>query len=237
MTGEANAAEFDPVADDVFSRIAGRYDRLCDAFSLFAHRLWKSRIAELMAREEAGAALDVASGTGDIPLRLLRRRPHQQILVTDICPQMLSRAEQKLEARSNVKFRLLDAHHLDLPDQCVDLYSISFGMKICHRARVVSEAYRVLRPGGTFFCLEAARIPFEPLHRAYLAYMDWCLPFIARVATGGDASAYNYLLRGIHDFPNQQMFAAELEQQGFKEVSFQNLTFGIVAIHRGVKPN
>lgn len=237
MTGDTNAAEFDPAADDVFSRIAGRYDRLCDAFSLFAHRVWKSRIAELMAQEEAAAALDVASGTGDIPLRLLRRRPHQQILVTDICPQMLSRAEQRLEARSNVTFRLLDAHHLDLPDQSVDLYSISFGMKICDRARVLSEAYRVLRPGGTFFCLEAARIPFEPLHRAYLAYMNWCLPFIARVATGGDPSAYNYLLRGIHDFPNQQMFAAELERQGFKEVSFQNLTFGIVAIHRGLKPN
>jgi ubiquinone/menaquinone biosynthesis methyltransferase len=236
MTGETNAAEFDPVADDVFARIAGRYDRLCDTFSLFAHRLWKSRIAELMAREDAVAALDVASGTGDIPLRLLRRRPHQQILVTDICPQMLSRAEQKLEARSNVKFRLLDAHRLDLPDRSVDLYSISFGMKICDRARVVSEAYRVLRPGGTFFCLEAARIPFEPLHQAYLAYMDWCLPFIARVATGGDASAYNYLLRGIHDFPDQRAFAVELRQNGFESVTFQNLTLGIVAIHRAVKP-
>src|SRR5689334_4590976 len=236
MTGETNAAEFDPVADDVFARIAGRYDRLCDTFSLFAHRLWKSRIAALMARENAELALDVASGTGDIPLRLLRRRPHQQILVTDICPQMLSRAEQKLEARSNVKFRLLDAHRLDLPDQSIDLYSISFGMKICDRAPVVSEAYRVLRPGGTFFCLEAARIPFDPLHRAYLAYMDWCLPFIARVATGGDASAYNYLLRGIHDFPDQRAFTAELKQNGFESVTFQNLTLGIVAIHRAVKP-
>jgi len=236
MTGEANAAEFDPVADDVFARIAGRYDRLCDTFSLFAHRLWKSRIAELIDREDAAVVLDVASGTGDIPLRLLRRRPHQQILVTDICPQMLSQAEQKLDARSSVKFRLLDAHRLDLPDESVDLYSISFGMKICDRARVVSEAYRVLRPGGVFFCLEAARIPFEPLHQAYLAYMNWCLPFIARLATGGDASAYNYLLRGIHDFPDQRTFAAELTQRGFHDVTYENLTLGIVAIHRAVKP-
>ncbi len=75
MTGESNAAAFDPIADDVFARIAGRYDRLCDIFSLFAHRLWKARIAELMAREEAVLALDVASGTGDIAVRLLRRRP------------------------------------------------------------------------------------------------------------------------------------------------------------------
>lgn len=237
MTGESNAAAFDPIADDVFARIAGRYDRLCDIFSLFAHRLWKARIAELMAREEAVLALDVASGAGDIPVRLLRRRPRpQRILVTDICPQMLAQAERKLVRQPGVELHLFDAHRLDLPDGSVDLYSISFGMKICDRARVVSEAFRVLRPGGVFFCLEAARIPFEPLHQAYLAYMNWRLPLIARVATGGDASAYNYLLRGIHDFPSQRAFATELAAQGFQAVSFENLTFGVVAIHRAVKP-
>lgn len=236
MTGESNAAAFDPTADDVFSRIAGRYDRLCDIFSLFAHRIWKARIAELMAQEEASLALDVASGTGDIPVRLLRRKARPpRILVTDICPQMLAQAERKIAGKAGVELRQLDAHRLDLPDSSIDLYSISFGMKICDRARVVSEAYRVLRPGGVFFCLEAARIPFEPLHQMYLAYMNWCLPFIARIATGGDASAYNYLLRGIHDFPDQRAFAAELGEQGFQDVSFENLTFGIVAIHRAVK--
>ena len=237
MPRQSNAAAFDPSADDVFARIAGRYDRLCDIFSLFAHRLWKARIAKLMAREEVSLALDVASGTGDIPVRLLRHRPRpRQILVTDICPQMLAQAERKLAGQPGVELRRLDAHRLDLPDSSVDLYSISFGMKICNRPRVVSEAFRVLRPGGVFFCLEAARIPFEPLHQGYLAYMNWCLPLIARAATGGDASAYNYLLRGIHDFPNQRAFAAELAEQGFQDVGFENLTFGIVAIHRAVKP-
>ena len=233
----ANAGAFDPNADDIFGRIAHRYDRLCDIFSLFAHRLWKSRMAARIAREQGAVALDVASGTGDIPMRLLRRGGGPaKILVTDICPQMLAQAEKKLAGAPRADLRRLDAHALDLPDASVDVYSISFGMKICDRGRVVAEAYRVLRPGGVFYCLEAARIPFEPLHRLYLAYMDWCLPLSARVATGGDSSAYDYLLRGIHEFPEQRQFAAELEQQGFTRATYDNLTFGIVALHRAVKP-
>lgn len=234
---DANAAAFDPVADDVFARIAGRYDRLCDVFSLYAHRLWKARIAELMAAESGALALDVASGTGEIPVRLLRRGGGpDRIIVSDICPQMLAQAEKKLSGVARVEFRRLDAHQLVVPDASVDIYSISFGMKICDRARVMAEAYRVLKPGGVFYCLEAARIPIEPLHQLYLAYMDWCLPLIGRIATGGDASAYAYLLRGVHDFPRQRDFADEMRQFGFEQVSFENQTFGIVAIHRGVKP-
>jgi demethylmenaquinone methyltransferase / 2-methoxy-6-polyprenyl-1,4-benzoquinol methylase len=237
---DTNAAHFDPEADDVFGRIAGRYDRLCDVFSVFAHRLWKARIARRISQERGDLALDVASGTGDIPLRLLRRASRasgpKRILVTDISPQMLAQAEKKLAGLAPVEYRRLDAHALDLPDASVDTYSISFGMKICDRARVMGEAFRVLRPGGVFYCLEAARIPIEPLHRAYLLYMDWCLPLIARIATGGDASAYNYLLRGVHDFPRQREFASELAAIGFEDITFENLTLGIVAIHRGVKP-
>jgi ubiquinone/menaquinone biosynthesis methyltransferase len=194
-------------------------------------------MAARMAREQGALALDLASGTGDIPVRLLKHSGGpKQILVTDICPQMLAQAEQKLNGAARVEIRRIDAHAIALPDASVDICSISFGMKICDRARVVAEAHRVLKPGGAFYCLEAARIPFEPLHQLYLLYMDWCLPLIARLATGGDASAYNYLLRGIHDFPNQRAFAEELSRQGFVDVSYENLTLGIVAIHRGVKP-
>jgi demethylmenaquinone methyltransferase / 2-methoxy-6-polyprenyl-1,4-benzoquinol methylase len=233
---DTNAAHFDPIADDVFARIAGRYDWLCDIFSVFAHRLWKTRMAARMAGEGGTLALDVASGTGDIPVRLLRRAGGpEKILVTDICPQMLGEARKKLEGVSRVEFRQLDAHRLDIADASIDVYSISFGMKICDRARVVAEARRVLKPGGVFYCLEAARIPFEPLHQAYLLYMRWCLPLIASIATSGDSSAYNYLLKGVREFPRQSDFAAELEASGFTSVSYENLTLGIVAIHRAVR--
>lgn len=237
LQAETNAADFDPEADDVFARIAGRYDRLCDIFSVYTHRLWKARIAERMAGEGAGLVLDVASGTGDIPVRLLRRATGTtKVLVTDICPQMLAQARGKLSGDARAELLQLDAHKLDIEDASIDVYSISFGMKICDRARVVAEARRVLKPGGVFYCLEAARIPFEPLHQAYLLYMNWCLPLIARLATSGDASAYNYLLKGIHEFPRQAAFVTELEHSGFRDVSYENMTLGIVAIHRAVKP-
>lgn len=240
MGGKTNAAAFDPAADDVFGRIADRYDRLCDVFSVFCHRVWKARMADCIARENGELALDVASGTGDIPVRLVRRLKNgggpAQIVVSDISEQMLAHARRKLATETRVSVRILDAHALDLPSASVDVYSISFGMKICDRARVVAEAHRVLKPGGRFYCLEAARIPFAPLHQLYLTYMDWCLPFIARIATSGDASAYNYLLRGVHEFPDQKTFAAELTAAGFQSVTYENMTLGIVAMHRGMKP-
>ena len=240
---ERNAAAFQPAQDNVFARIAGRYDRLCDLFSVGAHRLWKSHMARRIAGHPGGLVLDVASGTGDIPLRVLRqleadgKATTKKLVVSDLCPEMLDMARTKLgTAHPAIEYAILDAHDLhQVGPASVDLYSISFGMKICDRARVLAEARRVLKPGGTLLCLEAARIPFDPLHAAYLKYMDWCLPTIARIATGGERSAYDYLLKGIHDFPDQAAFAREIEGFGFRDVTYENLSLGIVALHHGVK--
>lgn len=243
MTSEAvaNAAGFEPAHDDVFARIAGRYDLLCDLFSLSAHRVWKEHLARRIAVLPGEEVLDLASGTGDIPLRLCRRLSPAQprsVRVTDLCPQMLEIAARKLEGAPGVTaISIADAEALDgIADASVDIVSIAFGIKICDRGRVVAEALRVLRPGGRFLCLEAARIPLAPIHALYLAYMRTCMPFIARLATGGDRSAYDYLLKGVHEFPDQASFARELAQAGFADVSWRNLTFGIVAVHEGAKP-
>jgi len=235
-----NAAAFSPAVDDVFTRIASRYDFMCDVFSLYAHRIWKNHIADRIANCPGVLHLDVASGTGDIPFRVLMRSrgiPERRIIVSDLCPAMLGMAQAKLGAKNPLlEFRRLDAHDLSgVESGSVDIYSISFGMKILDRERVLSEAHRVLRPGGRFFCLEAARIPVAPIHSAYLTYMDWCLPTIARLATGGDASAYDYLLRGVHEFPDQAAFSLQIEQHGFLDVAHTNLTCGIVALHEGVR--
>jgi ubiquinone/menaquinone biosynthesis methyltransferase len=234
-----NAAHFSMARDDVFARIADRYDLLCDIFSLGIHRLWKSHMARRMAEHADDTVLDVASGTGDIPLRLLRldRRP-RALWVTDICPRMLGLAEAKLAGQGpGVRFAICDAENLRaFADSSLDVYSMSFGMKICDRQKAVSEAFRVLKPAGRFYCLEAAHIPNHALRALYLAYMDWCMPLIGRVAANGDASAYHYLLRGVHRFPDQAAFAAELASAGFVSVRYVNLTFGIVALHEATKP-
>jgi len=240
-----NAAAFAPKADDVFARIATRYDLLCDIFSLFIHRRWKARMARLIAEQSAETILDAASGTGHIAQRVLRFLRRQKagstvkkLLVTDLCPQMLAVAKAKPGMDDPViEYALRDVHDMrEIWDNSVDVFSIAFAMKICDRKRVVAEAMRVLKPGGQFFCLEASRIPSRGVQSLYLRYMDWCLPVMGWIATGGDRSAYNYLLRGIHGFPAAPDFAQELRETGFGEVSYQNLTFGIVALHRAKKP-
>lgn len=235
-----NAAEFAWHRDDVFGRIAGRYDRLCDLFSLGIHRLWKRRVAQVIAQEPWTTLLDGATGTGDIILRVLPHLSGQQrtIMASDISLKMLAIAERRLaEHRSTVELRQLDAERMhEIPGGSVDAYSISLGLKICDRRLAMREAWRVLKPGGRLIVLEASNIPWAPLHKAYLLYMSLCMPVLGWLATGGDASAYKYLLHGIRDFPTAELLARELAAQGFEEVVFERLSLGIVAIHTGRKP-
>lgn len=240
-TPPGNAAGFHVQQDDVFGRIASRYDLLCDLFSLGIHRLWKRRVVRLISQESWSKLLDCATGTGDIILRVLRNKElqdGQSIVASDISPQMLVVAQKRLvAANSSVEFRVLDAHSLhNVPAESVDLYSISLGLKICERGKALHEALRVLRPGGKLVVLEASNIPWEWLHRAYLRYMKLCVPLIGWIATRGDASAYKYLLKGMENFPTAEEFAEELTSVGFKDVSFERLTLGIVAIHTARKP-
>jgi demethylmenaquinone methyltransferase / 2-methoxy-6-polyprenyl-1,4-benzoquinol methylase len=236
-----NAAEFYAQQDDVFGRIASRYDLLSDLFSFGLHRLWKQKVAKVIVQEPWGQLLDCATGTGDIVLRILNHKSLQSgqiITASDISSQMLAIAQKRLETYSHpIMFRLLDAHSLpSILSESVDLYSISLGLKICERGQVLSEAMRVLRPGGRLVILEASNIPWFWLHWAYLRYMHLCMPIIGWIATGGDKSAYHYLLKGIEGFPTAEALAKELSSLGFEGIVFERLSLGIVAIHVARKP-
>ena len=198
-------------------------------------------MAARIADEPAGVLLDLASGTGDIPCRLRSRLGTTwggwTVHVTDVSPQMLAIARTKMGVvGASVTFALKDACSIDMADASVDVVTMSFGLKITDRSHVMTEALRVLKPDGVFLCLEASRITIPGLHRLYLAYMDACMPLIGRLATGGDAGAYEYLLRGVHDFPDQAALTRELSDAGFDTVTHESLSLGIVAIHRAVKP-
>ncbi len=238
---EVNAAAFAWQTDDVFGRIAGRYDRLCDLFSLGIHRLWKRRVAQAIAREAWGTLLDGATGTGDIILRVLPQVAGQRrtIIAADISPKMLAIAAARLGGhRDAVDLRQLDAEAMPtIASGSVDAYSMSLALKICNRQLAMQEAWRVLRPGGRLIVLEASNIPWVPLQRAYLLYMSLCMPLLGWLATGGDASAYKYLLHGIREFPTAEALALELREQGFEDVAFERLSLGIVAIHTARKPS
>jgi len=235
-----NAAEFAWQSDDVFGRIASRYDKLSDLFSFGIHRLWKRRVAKRITSEKWDTLLDGASGTGDIILRVMDSASTQgrTVIASDVSVKMLAIAEQRLHSfNGSVSLRLLDAENMpSIQTDTVDAYSISLGLKICNRHLAVQEALRVLKPGGKLIVLEASNIRWRLLHRVYLAYMSFCMPLLGWIATGGDASAYKYLLQGVRDFPTAEAFAQELVNHGFEEVKFERLSLGIVAIHTARKP-
>ena len=241
ISSEVNAASFDATRDDVFNRIASRYDQLSDLFSFCIHRLWKRRMAHRIFALPWERMLDVAAGTGDIALRVAKKlgaEKQRNCIVSDICPAMLDIARRRAGRLANaLEFQTLDAHCLTtIETASIDLYSMSLGMKICDRKLALAEAWRVLRPGGTFICLEASEIPIRFLHSAYLTYMRLCMPVVGWAATGGDTSAYDYLLKGVREFPGADGFADEIAAQGFIEVAYERLSPGIVAIHFARKP-
>ena len=232
-----NSAQYD-AKDDVFARTAESYDMLCDLFSLYTHRVWKTRLANEIINNKGQVFLDVAAGTGDIALRVAAYKNNtKEIMLGDLCPKMLEVAKNKAKRKGlNCKYENMNAHNLStIKDNSIDILSISFAMKICERDKVLKQAYRVLKPGGTFYCLEAARIPIKWIHKLYLGYMRLCIPIIASIVTKGDKSAHNYLLKGIQDFPNQEGLKKEFEKTGFQKVKYKNMTFGIVALHKGIK--
>ena len=235
-----NAAHFAWQQDDIFGRIATRYDLLCDVFSFGFHRLWKRRVAQLIAREHWATLLDGATGTGDIITRLLAHKPvlGRTVVAYDVSAEMLAIAQRKLAPLGDVvQLRQLDAQSMPtVADSSVDAYSMSFALKICNRDSALKEAYRVIRPGGRLIILEASNIPWLPLQWAYLAYTSVCMPVFCWLVTRGDSSAYKYLLRGIREFPSAEALAAEIGDHGFREVTFKRLSLGIVAIHTAIKP-
>ncbi|HOY71042.1 MAG TPA: ubiquinone/menaquinone biosynthesis methyltransferase [Methylotenera sp.] len=240
MAMHQNAAEFAAQNDDVFGRIASRYDYLCDIFSFGIHRIWKRRVANKIANEKWDTLIDGATGTGDIILRVMANASTQgrTVIASDLSAKMLAIAEQRLLSfKSNVSLILLDAENMpSIQTKSVDAYSISLGLKICNRHLAMQEALRILKPSGRLIILEASNIRWGFLHRAYLAYMGICMPILGWIATGGDASAYKYLLQGIRDFPTAEELAHELTSYGFEEVTFERLSLGIVAIHTARKP-
>ena len=236
-----NAADFDWSHDDVFGRIASRYDLLCDLFSLGIHRLWKRRVARRIADEHWTRLLDGATGTGDIILRLLAHEStaDRTVIASDVSTGMLGIAQPRLGHNAErVSLERLDAERMpSVADESVDAYSISLALKICDRGQVLNEAFRVLTPGGRLIVLEASNIPWRPLQAAYLVYMSVCMPVLGWLATGGDASAYRYLLHGIREFPSAEGLADELRAHGFEDVTFERQSLGIVAIHTARKPS
>ncbi|MFN0265325.1 bifunctional demethylmenaquinone methyltransferase/2-methoxy-6-polyprenyl-1,4-benzoquinol methylase UbiE [Tepidamorphus sp. 3E244] len=228
---------------EVFDKVARRYDLMNDLLSGGLHRAWKDAMVTWLnpPRGNAGApfrVVDVAGGTGDIAFRIADTSPRSEIDVIDINPQMLGEGARRWEKRghdAHLRFTAGDAMALPLPDSTRDAYTIAFGIRnVTDVQKAIDEAYRVLRPGGRFLCLEFSAVDTPGLDRIYDLYSFNVIPAMGRVVVG-DPEPYRYLVESIRRFPDQQTFASMIEKAGFKRVQFRNLTGGVAALHSGWK--
>ena len=235
------AAEKAGMVARVFESVAPRYDLMNDLMSVGVHRLWKNALVDVLHPRPGEKFLDVAGGTGDIAFRILRRQieggdDRPDVTVCDVNPAMLAVGRDRAADRGLLKgltWTTGDAENLPFPDRSFDGYTIAFGLRnVTDIDKALSEAHRVLKPGGRFYCLEFSKVKSAPLGRVYDAYSSRALPLLGRVVAG-DADSYRYLHESIRRFPTQRQLADQMKRAGFFNVSWRNLSMGVVALHGG----
>ena len=222
----------------LFSRVASKYDLMNDLMSGGVHRLWKGAMLDWLAPRPGQNLLDVAGGTGDVAFRFLKRAPGSVATVLDMTESMLLAGRQRAEAErlaDRLAWVVGDAMALPYASGSFDVYTISFGIRNVTRiADALSEAFRVLKPGGRLMVLEFSHIPNDLMQRLYDLYSFNVIPALGQVVTG-DRDSYQYLVESIRQFPEQEAFALMIRQAGFGQVSYRNLTLGVAALHSGWK--
>lgn len=221
----------------VFSKVAGRYDLMNDLMSAGLHRLWKDELINTLAPPKSASPfslIDVAGGTGDIAFRFLDAvGPGGEVVICDISKEMLEAGKAKGQGRERLDFVQGNAEALPFEPSRFDAYTIAFGIRnVTHIDAALAEAYRVLRPGGRFLCLEFSSVEMPLLDTLYDAYSFNAIPALGQLVAG-DADSYRYLVESIRRFPDQERFAGMLRDAGFERVHYRNLTGGIAAIHSG----
>ena len=227
------AAEHAERVRGVFASVAGRYDLMNDLMSGGLHRLWKASMIDWLAPRPGWTVIDVAGGTGDIAGAILRR-VEADVIVCDPSLEMLNAGIDRMLDRgrvSGIRFVAGRAEALPFPPGAADACTIAFGLRnVTDRAAALSEARRVLRPGGRLLCLEFSRPVAAALRPLYDAYSYRVLPRLG-AAVAGDGDAYRYLVESIRCFPDQEALAAEFRAAGFGVVRYRNLSAGIAALH------
>ncbi|MET0943083.1 MAG: bifunctional demethylmenaquinone methyltransferase/2-methoxy-6-polyprenyl-1,4-benzoquinol methylase UbiE [Mesorhizobium sp.] len=235
------AGEKQSLVNQVFHRVADRYDLMNDLMSGGLHRLWKGGLVAWLnpPKREGWKVLDVAGGTGDVAFRIVEASHRKaQAIVLDINGSMLAVGRERAERQklgANIEFVEGNAEELPFADGSFDAYTIAFGIRNVPRIETaLDEAFRVLKPGGRFLCLEFSEVDMPLLDRAYEAWSFNAIPRIGKLVAGDD-EPYSYLVESIRKFPNQDNFAALIRKAGFDRVAFRNYSGGIAALHSGWK--
>ena len=222
---------------EVFSSVASNYDIMNDLMSGGMHRLWKNDFVSRVHSNTSANILDLAGGTGDIAVRL-KHRTGANVTVCDINHEMLKAGvARQFDAAESDGLRWVcgNAEHLPVPDNSLDVITIAFGLRnVTNIQQALNDAYRALKIGGQFLCLEFSKVTNPLLAKMYDAYSFTVIPKIGELVAK-DRGSYQYLVESIRMFPKQQELVRMMEKAGFAKVRYDNLTFGAVAIHQGWK--
>ena len=219
----------------VFQDVFDKYDLMNDLMSLGIHRLWKKNFIHWLNPQKNTTLIDVASGTGDIAKLYLDKISHQgQVYCVDENKGMIDLNRKKLKKNSKVKWFCSNAEKLPFKNNYFDYYTISFGIRnVDNINNALKEAYRVLKPGGRFLCLEFSKVKNEILNKFYQTYSK-SIPLIGKYVVG-KSEPYEYLINSIEKFHSQDEFFQLIKNQNFDNVSYRNLSGGIVALHSAWK--
>ncbi len=223
------------LVNSVFSKVYDKYDLMNDIMSLGIHRIWKEKLIDWMNPQINDSLIDVASGTGDIAKLFLKKLKYStEIKCIEPNLKMYKLGKSNFDYNKNVQWLQASAEKLPFEDNVFDFYTISFGIRnVTNINSSLKEAYRVLKPGGRFMCLEFSKIDNEIFNTFYKYYSRY-IPILGKYVAGS-AEPYKYLIRSIEEFYNQQEFVNLIKSSGFYNVEFRNLSGGISAIHSGWK--
>ncbi len=223
------------LVQSVFNQVYDQYDLMNDFMSLGIHRLWKKNLINMMNPSVKNNLIDVACGTGDIAKLFLERvNKNAQITCVDPNIGMIKKGKEKLRMFKNLNWIIADAENIPIKDNFFDFYTISFGLRNTKNLeKSLSEAYRVLKPGGRFLCLEFSKIHNSGLNFVYKNYSK-LIPSLGKLFVG-DKKPYEYLIKSIEDFISQDELIDLMKKNNFKKCNFRNLSGGIVSIHDGWK--
>ena len=223
------------LVQNVFDQVYNQYDLMNDLMSLGIHRIWKKSLINMMSLSPSQKLIDVACGTGDIA-KLFLNYVDKSSHITCVDPNkgMIKKGEEKLSEFKNLNWIIASAEKLPIPNNSFDFYTISFGLRNTKNFNnALSEAYRVLKPGGRYFCLEFSKIQNSGLNFIYKNYSK-LIPSIGKLVVC-KKEPFNYLIKSIEEFINQDELLDLLYKNGFEKCSYRNLSGGIVSIHSGWK--